>query len=216
MQEALQRIRVQIAGAPDLSRTIRQKLYQQPGIDLLKLISSDPNKLVTAAGQAGADILLLELESIKPFEQDIFSTLESIDAAPAVVLIVHDCEQDMAFAQQQMMVKATLLYEMTTSPLLIQVLKGVAGGCMYFAPPLKNADGYKLSKYELCVLRLMAVGLNPGELARQLNRSQHSIYTAQRHVRRKLGVDTNEQALVAALRYSIVGVLTEPEQDRAA
>ncbi len=108
-------------------------------------------------------------------------------------------QQDLLLAPQQPLTRGTLLVEMTASPLLAPVLQGIAGGCTYFTPPLRAAEAFRLSKYELCVLRLMAVGLGPAHMAAQLGRSLHSVYTAQRQIRRKLRVDSNAQARVEAL-----------------
>jgi DNA-binding CsgD family transcriptional regulator len=86
----------------------------------------------------------------------------------------------------------------------------VAGG-LWFSPKASQylirgsgAKPIELSIYQLDVLRLMVRGDTPEAIAGALQRSVSAIYSAQTQIREKLGVQTNEQAIVAALRERLV------------
>ena len=58
-----------------------------------------------------------------------------------------------------------------------------------------------LTPREQAVLRLIAVGLRSTEIAAQLGVTRDTVTYCRRQVRRKLGAQTTQQAVVLALRH---------------
>ena len=73
--------------------------------------------------------------------------------------------------------------------------------------PAARARGTKLSRRELEVLRLLAAGLSPGEIARDLVLSPKTVSAHVERVYLKLDVQTRAQAVAVAYRDGLVGGL---------
>ncbi len=211
MEETHSRSRLQIAGPYDLSHILRRQLSGNPHFELLKPLITADDDLIAAVKRAEPDFLLLDMEILEPVPREMFAALDALKLPLRVVAVAPTCEPQLALAQQHPMTRATLLREMTLSPLLGPVLQGVAAGCTYFVPSPGRVGDFHLTAAEMCVLRLMAVGMENTRLVRELKRTLHSLYYAQSQIRRKLDVETNEQAIVAAIRHGLVGVLTKPD-----
>ncbi len=103
-----------------------------------------------------------------------------------------------------------ILKEEALSSLLPLAIRDVAAGSLWFSPKASQylirggAKPIELSTYQLDVLRLMVHGDTPEAIASALQRSVSAIYSAQTQIREKLGVQTNEQAIVTALRERLV------------
>jgi LuxR family maltose regulon positive regulatory protein len=65
--------------------------------------------------------------------------------------------------------------------------------------------GPQLTKRELEVLRLLADGLAPGDIARQLFVSPKTVGTHTERIFKKLGVHSRAQAVAAAFRGELIG-----------
>jgi DNA-binding NarL/FixJ family response regulator len=72
------------------------------------------------------------------------------------------------------------------------------------AAPQTPAIGSDLTKRELEILRLLAEGLEPDEIAQKLAISSKTVSTHVQNVFRKLGVRSRPQALAAAYRLDLV------------
>jgi DNA-binding CsgD family transcriptional regulator len=211
MEETHNRPRLQIAGPHDLSHALRRQLSGNPHFELLKPLITADDDLIAAVKRAEPDLLLLDMEILEPVPREMFTALSALKSPPRIVAMAPTCEPQLALAQQVALTRATLLREMALSPLLGPVLQGVTASCTYFVPSPGRAGDFHLTAAELGVLRLMAVGIENNRLVRELRRTRHSLYYAQSQIRRKLDVETNEQAIVAAIRHGLVGVLTKPD-----
>jgi len=108
-------------------------------------------------------------------------------------------------------VRGTLLHRLAASPLLVPVLKGIVEGHEYFTPDtLGNLLCNDLTVEDTILLAPMAIGVQVNDLALDLECTTHMVYIAQCRLRRKLGVDTNEQAILDAIRRKLVGIMTDP------
>ncbi len=68
-----------------------------------------------------------------------------------------------------------------------------------------NGVGVRLTGREREVLRLLAEGLGPSEIGRELGISPKTVATHVEHIYEKLGVHTRAQAVAHAFRHSLVG-----------
>jgi DNA-binding NarL/FixJ family response regulator len=135
-------------------------------------------------------------------------TLDGLTAlAPRLRTIIVTAQQDpqLVKASADKGAAGYILKEEALSSLLPLAIRGVAKGELWFSPRstqhliVGHADELDLSEYRRDVLRLMAHGKTPQEIAHSLQRSISAVYSAQTIIREKLGVDTNEQAIVVAI-----------------
>jgi DNA-binding NarL/FixJ family response regulator len=98
---------------------------------------------------------------------------------------------------------------------LMQALRTVAAGSSYLSPPIAkrimslagsrtNASPARLTERELEILRLLASGVRPAELAKQLFVSVKTIKNHLTNIYAKLGVQTGTQAVAEAFRRGLV------------
>jgi DNA-binding NarL/FixJ family response regulator len=202
--------RVQIAGTQQFCRTTHRQLKDHTDFDVIQSFIIEDHDLVGIVEQLKPDILVLHTQLVTPFCPECLKGLEGLKAPPHMVVVSPHHDPDLIMAQNCPVTRATLLSEMATSPLFIAVMESVADGFTYFAASPDAAEIYNLTPLEICVLRLMAVGFENTQLVTRLERKADSIYYTQRRIRLKLGVETNEQALVAAIRDGVVSVLGRP------
>ncbi len=216
MKDACQHTRILMVGYPDLVTNVRAQLAHHPCLRLINAITSSKEDPVRALEAARPDILLLDLVAAAFTQGDLYAAAQGMERPPHIVAIGPGSGPYLAAAQQQPLTRATLLTQMTASPLLAAVLTGVANGYTYYVPPPTGAQAYRLEEEELCVLRLMAVGFDTEKLARALGHKRDAIYYTQRKIRRKLKALSNQQAVVVAIRDGIVGVLARAGQAEGA
>jgi DNA-binding NarL/FixJ family response regulator len=99
---------------------------------------------------------------------------------------------------------------------LMQALRTVAGGSSYLSPRIakrimnlaggrtSSATHTRLTDRELEILRLLASGVRPAELARRLFVSVKTIKNHLTNIYAKLGVQTGTQAVAEAFRQGLV------------
>jgi DNA-binding NarL/FixJ family response regulator len=98
---------------------------------------------------------------------------------------------------------------------LMQALRTVAGGSSYLSPRIakrimnlagsRNSSSHtRLTERELEILRLLASGVRPAELARRLFVSVKTIKNHLTNIYAKLGVQTGTQAVAEAFRQGLV------------
>jgi DNA-binding NarL/FixJ family response regulator len=103
---------------------------------------------------------------------------------------------------------------------LMQALRTVAGGSSYLSPRIakrimnlagtRNASAHaRLTDRELEILRLLASGVRPAELAKQLFVSVKTIKNHLTNIYAKLGVQTGTQAVAEAFRRGLVNTYGE-------
>ncbi len=144
---------------------------------------------------------------------DMLTTLEQLSTlAPRVKVIVVTAHKDPQLVKAAAKKGATgyILKEEALSNLLPLAIRSVAKGKLWFSPSstqhliheeITNVD---LSEYQLDVLRLMVAGRTPQQIAVSLQRSNNAVYSAQKQLREKLGLETNEQAVIHAIRHRLV------------
>ena len=104
---------------------------------------------------------------------------------------------------------------------LMQALRTVASGSSYLSPRIakrimnlagtrNNSAHTRLTERELEILRLLASGVRPAELARRLFVSVKTIKNHLTNIYAKLGVQTGTQAVAEAFRR---GLVSAPMQD---
>jgi DNA-binding NarL/FixJ family response regulator len=150
------------------------------------------------------DILVLQADDSFV---DCLQVLDELESPPRLVVVSANHDPDLILAREHDFTWATLLPDMVTSPLFMAVLEAVLNNFTYHTAPPEIAENYRFTPLEICVLRLMAVGFNNNQLVTQLDRCLDSMYYTQRRIRVKLKVETNEQALIAAIQEGVVSML---------
>lgn len=159
---------------------------------------------------AQADVLLLD---VKMEEFDVLTALKQCQSIfPSAKVIIVTAQQDPLHvkAAAERGAAGYLLKEEALSAQLPDAIRTVAAGKMWFSPRasqylLQGNDKMELlGTYLLEVLRLMVAGETPNAIAATLNKSVAAIYNAQTQIREKLGTNTNEQAIIMAIRERLV------------
>jgi len=144
---------------------------------------------------------------------DALSSLSQlVTSMPRLRIIIVTAQRDpqLVKAAAERGAAGYILKEEALSSLLPLAIRDVAAGGLWFSPKASqylirgNLKQVELSPYQLDVLRLMVRGDTPETIAAGLQRSLSAIYSAQSQIREKLRVETNEQAIVAALRERLV------------
>jgi len=200
--------RILLASQPGLGSHLQQ-LLADPCFEVTNGVIATVEDLAQALDRTRPDVLLLD-DALPGL--DALAALEAISRRkpfPRVLLVAATYSIDLSLAQELPACYGTLLRELALTPLLPPVVRGIAAGSTYYLPPPKPSD---LTPHQYGVLRLMALGLDTYQLAQALRRSINSIYSVQGQIRRKLGVETNQQAIVTAIRLRLVAVLKNPDQ----
>jgi len=173
--------------------------------------------LLEAVQATHPDILLLDL-ALPDLDADmVLSALGNRSYPPYVVATAPYWEPYLTKTRQHRAVRGILPHVLALSPVLPYVLAGIAEGCEYVMPtaPLNHCLS-GLTGDELVLLGLMAAGLEAREIMRELGCTMHVVYPNQCLLRKKLGVPTNQKAILAAIRVGLVGVLSEVDHRAAA
>lgn len=185
-------------------------LQNEPGIELIKPHLQTAKNLVNELLKSQPDVLLLD---VRMPEFDILEALTSLRTAlPNMRVIVVTAHQDpqLVKAAAKKGAAGYILKEEALSNLLPMAVREVAGGNRWFSPKsshrLLNAETpyTGLSEYQLDVLRMMVQGKTPNSIALSLNKSVAAVYSAQNQIREKLSLETNEQAIITAIKQRIV------------
>lgn len=205
--------RIQPVGSPILCAELRQRLVYEPNFVIPNHIISDSENLFAALYEVKPDIVLLDmtLDWVSLYGC-LVQMQEQLDVAPYVVAIAPDYEPHLETIQDfRPLVRGTLLRRMALTELLRPLMRGIATGCEYFLPRPLHGNEIHLTNGEYSVLLLMALGMDNGQLERELHTSRQAIYNHQSRIRIKLDVQTNQKAVVTAIRLGLVGVFTGPE-----
>ena len=211
------RIRVQIADDHDVvAQGIKSILKDEADIEVVGEPIRSGKELLDRIQPARPDVLLLDA---KMPEFDLLVALDQLSAqCPHVKVVVVTALQDpqLARAAAKKHAAGYVLKEEALSTLLPMAIREVYAGRPWFSPKasqflIEQAYSVKrdLSEYNLEVLRLMVQGKSPQEIGEALGRSVATIYNVQHQIRDKLGVDSNEQAMVVALTEGLVSLRLE-------
>jgi DNA-binding NarL/FixJ family response regulator len=204
-------IRVQIADDHDVViQGLRSILNSQTNIEVIEPPITSGNELFNNIRTAQPDVLLLDVQMP---DFDVLTSLTQLAAfMPRLRIIIITAQRDpqLVKAAAERGAAGYILKEEALSNLLPLAIQDVFAGGLWFSPKASQylirggAKPIELSIYQLDVLRLMVHGDTPEAIASALQRSVSAIYSAQTQIREKLGVQTNEQAIVAALRERLV------------
>lgn len=204
--------RVQFAVPAEILPELQKPLRRQEGFQITAPGITRGEGLLEAVAESHPDILVLDM-TLPDLQADAALTaLGRKRLPPYVVATASRRDPHLTRARRYPVVRATLTRALALSPLLRYVLGGIAEGCVYFIPaPSLDAYFSGLTTDQVVLLALMAVGLQVDEMRREFNCSKHVIYTAKSLLRKKLGVRTNEEAILRGIRLGLVGTLTETD-----
>lgn len=204
-------IRVQIADDHDVViQGLSSILKSQVDIEIVEPPITSGADLLKNIRAAQPDVLLLDVQMP---EFDVLTSLGQLAAfMPRLRIIIITAQRDpqLVKAAAERGAAGYILKEEALSSLLPLAIRDVVAGGLWFSPKASQylirggAKPIELSTYQLDVLRLMVRGDTPEAVANALQRSVSAIYSAQTQIREKLGVQTNEQAIVAALRERLI------------
>ena len=213
------KIRVQIADDHDVVvQGLLSILGEAPDLEVVGVPIRSGKQLVEQVQRTrpAPDVLLLDA---KMPEFDLLVALDQLSTqCPHVKVVVVTALQDpqLARAAAKRHAAGYVLKEEALSALLPMAIREVYAGRPWFSPKtsqflIEQAYSAKrdLSEYNLEVLRLMVQGKSPQEIGEALGRSVATIYNIQHQIRDKLGVDSNEQAMVVALKEGLVSLRLE-------
>jgi two-component system response regulator DevR len=207
----LNTIRVQIADDHDVVvQGLQSILKGEPDIEIVFRPARSMEALLDAIRELQPHVLLLDA---KMPNFDMLSVLgQSAILFPRLRVIVVTAQQDpqLVKAAARKGAAGYILKEEALSRLLPMAIREVAGGQTWFSPKASQhliqepTATVGLSDYQWNVLRLMAQGKTPDDIAVTLQRSVSAIYSVQTQIREKLSADTNQQAVVIAIRKRLV------------
>jgi DNA-binding NarL/FixJ family response regulator len=188
---------------------LKTLLSQEADIETKILPFESEDRLLAQLRQSQQDVLLLDAR-MPGF--DLLTALDKILALQIKIIIVTSLDDpNLVRAAVAKNVAGYLQKSETLSRLLPLAIRSVFTGKKWFSPGATEqllqemtGSGIVFQEYLLNVLRLMAKGQSPDEIAARLGRTKAAIYSAQRLIREKLGVSSNEQAVVTAIRQKII------------
>ena len=203
-------IRIQLADDHELVLNgLHAVLHGQPDLTIVEPTIRSGKGILDHVATAQPDILLLDV-GMPEFQ--LFSVLRQLKArGPKPWVFILSACADFTLVKECAAagVAGYALKDEAISKDLPNIVRSVAAGRKWFSPGasaylVPHAIQDQLSAQQLAVLQLMAQGKLPNEIAAELQRSQMLVYKVQENIRDKLGVETNEQAILAALRERLV------------
>ncbi len=194
---------------------VKSILQGEPDLEPVSVPVHGEAEVLGAIRSCQPEVLLL---AAKMPDFDLLSALDQIAALfPRLRVIVVTAQQDPLLVQaaRHAGTAGYVLKEEGLSGLLPTAIRDVARGQNWYSPRAgqylvqDGASTQSLTRYQQDVLRLMVCGKSPQDMARMLQRSVPAIYIAQEKLRAKLGVATNEQAVVMAVRERLVPLVMD-------
>jgi DNA-binding NarL/FixJ family response regulator len=207
-------IRVMIADDHQLVRDgLKQLLLAAPGIEVVAE-AADGHQALEAARSSGPDLALLDMSMPGPSGIDLVKRLKA--ACPAVRILVLSMHGERQYAARALKAGASgYLTKDSASEQLVTAIRKVAAGGVYLTDAaaeslLQNvvatdaAPHERLSDREFEVLRLLAAGRSPTEIADQLHLSVKTVSTHKTHILEKLGLDNAADLVRYAIQHGLV------------
>jgi DNA-binding NarL/FixJ family response regulator len=207
-------IRVMIADDHQLVRDgLKQLLLAAPGIEVVAE-AADGHQALQAARNSNPDLALLDMSMPGPSGIDLVKRLKA--ACPAVRILVLSMHGERQYAARALKAGASgYLTKDSASEQLVTAIRKVAAGGVYLTDAaaeslLQNvvatdaAPHERLSDREFEVLRLLAAGRSPTEIADQLHLSVKTVSTHKTHVLEKLGLDNAADLVRYAIQHGLV------------
>ena len=168
------------------------------GIDLIRRLSPDVVLLdITMPGGTGLDVAE-QMKTVAPDARFLFLTMHDDDVT---------IQKAIGLGADGYVLKSASTDE------LLNALRAVAEGGSYLSPAIarrvidlagKKPPGTSLTERELEILRLLATGARPQQIAEQLFVSIKTVKNHLTSVYAKLGVQTGAQAVAEAYRRQLV------------
>jgi DNA-binding NarL/FixJ family response regulator len=197
---------------------------------LVKMVTAEPGfEVVGEAGRGDEAVELLArlkpdlalLDIAMPGTDGLEVAERAKVATPATRLLFLTMHEDDASIVRAVSVGADgYVLKTASTEELMQALRTVAGGGSYLSPSIakrimnlagnRNSSTHaRLTERELEILRLLASGIRPAELAKQLFVSVKTIKNHLTNIYAKLGVQTGTQAVAEAFRRGLVNTYGE-------
>ena len=213
------RIRVLVLDDHDLIvEGIKSILQSEPDMECVSQPVHGELEVLDAIRSCQPDVLL---QDAKMPDFELLPALDKIAAQfPRLRVIIVTAYQDpeLVKAVARRGTAGYILKEEGLSDLLPLAIREVAQGKTWYSPRasqclfMETPAPPSLNDLQQTVLRLMMYGKTPEEIATEMRRSVQTIYQIQGKLRKQLGVTTNEQAIVAAIRDGLVPLtLAEPQ-----
>lgn len=191
-------------------RGLRMVLERVPDFEVVTE-ASDAREALVAAGEVGADVLVLDLNMPgEPLEV----LAEAGQAAPGVAVIVLTMEQDPELARRAMEAGARgYVLKQAAEEELVDAIRTVAAGGTHLSREIEAAlarpdqrgdsrDG--LTGRETEVLGLIARGHTNAEIADMLSLSVRTVETHRARIQQKLGLSTRPELVRYALAHDLI------------
>lgn len=190
-----------------MRRGLRLVLEREPGLEVAAE-ASDAREALAAAREAGADILLLDLNM--PGEP-----LEVLaEAAESIAAIMLTMEQDPGSARRALDAGAKgYVLKQAAGEELVDAIHAVAAGGTHLSPQLQTALAKSaaseagpgdLTARESQVLVLIARGHTNAEIAAQLELSVRTVETHRTRIQQKLGISSRPELVRHALANDLI------------
>lgn len=202
-------IRVLIINDQDVvSLGLASILREEPDIEVMPQIVRTGQAVVGTIRATHPKVLVLDA---KMSDFDLLCGLDMLNALfPQLpIIVVRACSHFVVPASRKGAAGCFLEKE-SLSHQLPMAVREVAAGNIWFSPKASqylihaSMRPIELESSQWDVLRLMAQGRTPLYIASTLQRSLRTIYNTQVTIRDKLGVETNEQAILLAIREGYV------------
>ena len=207
-------IRVMIADDHKLVRDgLKQILLVASGIEVVAE-AADGDRALEAARRSTPDVALLDMSMPGPSGIDLIKRLRL--ACPHVRILVLSMHGERQYAARALKAGAAgYLTKDSAGEQLVTALRKVAAGGIYLtdaaaasllqAPDAANAAPHeRLSDREFEVLRLLAAGRGPTEIAEQLHLSVKTVSTHKTRILEKMELDNAADLVQYALQHGLM------------
>ena len=209
------KIRVIIADDHGVVRAGLRGLLTGAGLDVVDEASSG-REAVSLAREHRPDVMLLD---VRMPEMDGLQALAAIKAeTPEISVVMLTVYASTEYLTRAIAAGAAgYLLKDAEPEEIVRVVRAAANGEMVIDPNLLQSvlaqttvapdnarHRYELTRQELRVLKLIALGLNNDAIAETLVVSRNTIKTHMRHIFEKLGVSDRTQAAIWAVRNGLV------------
>lgn len=199
--------------------SLRVLLERQPGIEVIGEAATG-EEAIELAGQLLPDIVIMDVVLRGAEISGIQATRKIIDLQKGIRVIALSVMEDLAYVKSMLSAGASgYLFKGCTEEDLMEALHDVMQGKVYFSEeagravhedyvhlmqtPAKPRAG-ELTSRELDIVRLIALGENPKEIANRLSISRKTVDAHKRNLMEKLSLRSDAELTRYALREGII------------
>lgn len=214
-------IKVMIADDHQLVRDgLRQLLLAASGIEVVAE-AADGDRALAAARETSPDVALLDMSMPGPSGIDLIKRIKV--SCPQVRILVLSMHGERQYAARALKAGAAgYLTKDSASEQLVTAIRKIAAGGVYLtdaaATSLMQGSGApggapheQLSDREFDVLRRLAAGEGPTQIAEQLHLSVKTVSTHKTRILEKMGLDNTADLVRYALQHNLID--TPPRAD---